>query len=318
LKHLITGLTVPQQYVCLPLESLSEPLSIFLTSDESKLLLLDITSSHVFLGYKPLLIMIACESQLEKVCLSFVSGDYGSTKTWRGFPTSTKAVSRVVMKRIMTFTEDKRYQLFEGEFGWHRMINPLYQLVARVRNAFRESNASNVALPGNLYDQVRIAYSIPRIIGVITLGDEESMNMFPTDLHGKVDDRHYFSSLRLGGKANQQVKKFRKIVLSFMNALEYRHVYALGKNHMQETRSKENFDLSPAVSQTFHLPLPRGAVSYIELRLLNSCEMGIHCIHVYEIVNEEKISEGRTLSHIHQFYAQWRIDHHQSTPMLLR
>ena len=62
-------------------------------------------------------------------------------------------------------------------------------------------------LPDNLYKQVQIAYSIPRNISLITVGQNDRFNLFPTDLHGPVNEDHYIISLRHEGKACQQVMK---------------------------------------------------------------------------------------------------------------
>jgi hypothetical protein len=51
---------------------------------------------------------------------------------------------------------------------------------------------------------------------------------------------------------------------------------------------------------------------------MDSFDAGIHRIHVYENVHEEMVSQGKTLSHIHQFYAQWRYDRGIQTTWLLR
>ena len=54
LKKFVTGLTVPQEYCCLGLEDFQNPLSVFLTVRDSDFSF-DVTESHLFLGYKPLI-----------------------------------------------------------------------------------------------------------------------------------------------------------------------------------------------------------------------------------------------------------------------
>jgi hypothetical protein len=103
-----------------------------------------------------------------------------------------------------------------------------------------------------------------------------------------------------------------------MDVQAFRDVYAFGKNHMQELRDRTLFNCSSHVSKTYGIPLPKEVLRYRELKQTGSFDAGIHRIHFYEQVHEEKLKEGLTLAHIHQYYAQWRLDHGMPTHMLLR
>jgi flavin reductase (DIM6/NTAB) family NADH-FMN oxidoreductase RutF len=318
-KHLLTGLTVSRQYVCLPLENLPGPFSVFLTV-QGATNFFDVTLTHVFLGYKPLIILLRLsENVIEnntEVCLNFVMAPFTPDIKWKGFPSDKRCIARLLLRKISTPLLAEGYCLYEGLHGEHQFLNPFHQFVNRHRENFRKQSLGNVGLPGNLYDQVRIAYSIPRIISLITVGDSEFMNMFPSDLHGPVGKRHYMSSLRIGGKANAQIEKQGKLALSFMPVDDFQMVYSLGKNHMQEMNERMAFQ-TDKLSIQYKIPLPLNALHYLELKRLHSFDVGIHRIHLYEVVTRERLAEGKTLAHIHQFYAQWRVDHNLPTPMLL-
>jgi hypothetical protein len=176
----------------------------------------------------------------------------------------------------------------------------------------------NVSLPGNLHDQVRIAYAVPRIIPLITVGKDKRMNVFPTDLHGPFSDQFYLSSLRKGGKANEQVEHFGKLALSTIEAREFELAYALGKNHMQDLKQIDHFEDFKGVSATFSIPLPDSVLSYRELTRRQSFDFGIHRIHLYENVFHKQVKNGLTLAHVHQYYLQWRMNNGLYTNMLLR
>jgi hypothetical protein len=133
-----------------------------------------------------------------------------------------------------------------------------------------------------------------------------------------VGAHHYLSSLRHGGKANEQVMKMKQIVLSDVRADSYRKVYALGKNHMRDPEGLQHFDLARQVSDKFNIPLPEAVLSYRELVVRDYFDVGIHRIIAYDVVSEQKIAVGHRLSHLHQYAAQWRLDHHLPTPMLMR
>ncbi len=205
---------------------------------------------------------------------------------------------------------------YVGVSGRHSFINPLHDLINRLRLKFRKQKPGNVVLNGNLYDQVRIAYCVPRSIAVITVGEEQSMNMFPTDLHGFLTEDYYISSLRIGGEATRQVESKGRIVLSTMNASACRAVYAMGPNHMRKPAPRTSFACS-GKSSNFGIALPVDNISYLELQRLSSVDIGIHRIHVYKIVSGQKAKNvDSILAHIHSYYAQWRIDRNIPTDML--
>jgi len=198
--------------------------------------------------------------------------------------------------------------------------NPIHvYLVERkriVKDITREhifKKKENVFLNNNLYKQVQIAYSVPRIISLITVSTGGLYNLFPTDLHGPLDEHYYISSLRHGGEACKQVETARRVVMSRIHSDAYKTVYGLGKNHMQKLKTKENFSFSESLSKTFNFPLPTSSLSYRELELVESFERGIHKLLLYKIISSQLVNKAPfTLAHIHNSYATWR--HHNNLP----
>lgn len=326
LRKLLTGLTVPQQYVCVSLEDFHDPLLVFLSAG-ANVKPLNVSSTHLFLGYKPLLIAVTCSSEdvqsvmQDQVELHFIEKSvFEKQCVTNVFNFRKSALAKVVLKKMFTQTIGKgQLVLYQGSYGEHRFISTFHQFVNRQREKVRKQAPNNVSLPGNLYEQVRIAYAIPRIVSLITLSKDDKMNMFPTDLHGPMGDAFYVSSLRRGGEANDQVEKIGKLALSLMPVNEYRSVYGLGKNHMQKMKSFSTFPVCKRKSRLLHLPLPASVLRYKELELSTSFDAGIHRIHIYKVLHGEKVKEDEdTLAHIHQYYAQWRIDRGIPTEMYLR
>lgn len=322
LKQLLTGLSIPQEYICLDIEGFQNPLFVFLTLSGTSVEM-DVTSSHLFLGYKPLVIGIPFPTQSEELeilkkqnCVRLKFSAAGSTDD-EG--TSSRLVASLDLKM---FTEKKMQDrvtvFFEGTHGQHYFLNPINRFINHQRDKRRNSAAANINLDGNLYDQVRIAYAVPRIISIITVSDGHLINMFPTDLHGVVGEKFYLSSLRTGGKANEQVEKFKNIVISEVPASSYKYAYDLGKNHMQDMQPNEKFLTGAEKSSTFALPLPVGFTEYRELRQIDSFAYGVHRIHIYEVVNHQIGWGNSKLVHIHQYYGQWRLDNGLRTDMLFR
>ena len=328
LRKLITGLTVPQEYCCLGIENFLHPLSVFLTSvkfDHQ----FDVTASHVFLGYKPLIIGITFSIDGETykifkdqshVCLSFGEDNFERNGQWRGLPSDKNNLAKLLLLKTDVKIASSRVILFyEGQHGQHSFLNAVHQFVNRQRRKLLKDAPNNVALPGNLVDQVRIAYAVPRLVSIVTTSSGSLINMFPTDLHGTWGEDLYISSLRIGGLATQQVEDHRSIVISDVDLSSYKETYNLGKNHMATLRDEAHFSVSSQRSEVFNYPLPVKVLRYRELKQLSSFDHGIHRIHLYEIVNKKTINEkGVTLAHIHQYYAQWRINQGLPTQLYYR
>lgn len=282
-----------------------------------------IHADPVFVGYKPVVFALLDHSnslRAKEYCLNFHQGsDFDPTSKWNDFPTDSNSVARMLVRSLcVKFNAYPRARILTGEIGDHSFLKRLHKTMNSFRDKLAKDKPGNVDLPGNLHDMVRIAYSIPRIIGLVSIAEGSEMNLFPTDLHGQLDEIFYISSLRIGGNAQQQVELGRKIVLCEIESELFGEVYKLGKNHMKEFSSASDFDLDASTSKKFGFPLPTGVLRYFELTVLESIDVGIHRIFLYKIENIVKVRSGKTLSHIHQYYAEWRKRNGMKTDLLLR
>lgn len=324
-RKLIFGLSVPQQFVCTTFEGLTDPLRVTATApgvtDG-----IDVSASHIFLGYRPLIISIVSSSSFlsdigshGRICLNFTPGAFQYNTHWRGMPSDRDCIARLLLKRIAV-KQLGRYQVsfFEGADGTHHFLKPVHQLMNGLRERVRKQRQGNVDLPGKLYDMVRIAYAVPRSISMLTLCDGDMMNMFPTDLHGSVGDQYYISSLRRGGLATRQVERIRKVTLSSIGANAYSFAYSMGKNHMQNLKPIGKFGDDLLQSHRSDTPLPKHVTSYRELRLRESFDLGIHRIHTYDASPACVVHASESLAHVHQYYVQWRLDRQMPIRIFLR
>ncbi len=325
LKRKLTGLTISQEYVCIGSEKLISPLNIFLTT--KKFSNGYHLANHIFLGYKPLIIAVifplATENDFDddEVCFSFSEAEaqFSTLVTWKGFPTDRNSLARLRMKKVNSreFTANQLV-FYQGSFGQHRFISSFNQIVNSFLLNRIKKPIGNISLNGNLYDQVRIAYSIARKISLITVMENEFINIFPTDLHGAIANDFYMISLRIEGQACQQVEATKKIVISEIDSSQFMVAYKLGKNHMKKMTNKETFDLSNTRSDFFQFPLPTGVSLYRELELIDSWDLGIHRLFTFKVINARKTNNINPLTHVHQYYAQWRQNNKLDTRYLFR
>ncbi len=311
-KKNLLGRNILQEYLCLANDVLSDRFQIYVSTCSFNK---NISDSHLFLGYKPLIIGIPICNDDEDIkaikSLNVISLNF----IFHGNVTANLEL-KLINARVLGKTH---LFIYEGMRGSHRFLSAFHLFNNTLLNSFRSNKNGNVNLPGNLYEQVKIAYSIPRAISLISLGTNGFYNIFPTDLNGRIDNENYAISLRAGGKANRQVNEIKKITLSKIDLNLYKQVYSLGKNHMQELKTIDNFKVNDHTSDIFKNPIPEGAISFFELEHFDSLKCGIHNLNYFKIKGEVNIEPGKqALHHIHRDYAEWRKRNGLKTEYLLR
>jgi hypothetical protein len=311
MKKILTkfnGLYYQQEYLCLARESFQNPIQAYFVMDRK--VIKDITNDHLFTGYSPLiftLISSDLNEPLSKIEIVFSQRSLQPNDLFRERDALAILSLRLIQKQK---TDNTEICYYEGVHGEHHFLSRFNQNIIALNNQLYNRKKGNVFLNTNLYKQVQIAYSIPRIISLVTVGAGGLYNLFPTDLHGQINEQYYISSLRHGGEACKQVESAGRIAISRVHSDAYKRVYGLGKNHMQELRPKENFPFSQSRSGVFSLPLPESLLSYAELEVVESFEHGIHKLLLYKIVSNQTVTKDpSTLAHIHNCYATWR--HHK-------
>ena len=313
-----SGYEYPQEYLCLENDRIPEALRVYLVKDGQ--VIQDVSSLHLFVGYKPLIFAFP---KLERIDLN-ETRELSLVLSNRIVATgSTISLDQVVARLTLIQVEVKeinrsKIYFYEGSDGNHKFLSPVNQWAIQLENEWFNKKPGNVFLSANLYRQVQIAYAIPRRISLITLRKDEAFNVFPTDLHGRLNEDIYLISLRHAGLAAQQVELTKKIVLSQLAPSAYKLAYGLGKNHMQPPKAKEHFPFLHNASEKFGIPVPDQATGYFELTLEDSSVMGIHRLFVFSISADKTNSEANSLVHIHNAYASWRKKNGLSGNYLLR
>ena len=310
----LKGLHYGQEYLCLPFEHFARPLQVYVIRDQK--IFADVTREHLFVGYAPLIIVLprfSDDDSTPRVSLAFCQEVVAP-----GTPVSALQPLASLDLQPLPVTTSDTYQFVEGLRGRHHFLPLFNRWITRTANQLYKQRPGNVFLQGNLYEQVQVAYSVPRIISLITVQQGNACNVFPTDLHGEIAG-DYIISLRTGGKALEQVMASGQIVVSEINALAYKKVYAQGKNHMRATQPRETFDFEAEPSRVLQSGLPKGTVAYRELQLKRSFVHGIHTIMIFRILHRQMLRKGISrLSHVHNAYATWRFKKGWKDTYLLR
>jgi len=315
LKKILFGITLPQEFLCVSLDGYAQTLKVFIKngiSDQKR----DVTEHHLFVGYKPLIIAIDKKYINPK--------DLTSSKSiFLSFgPDLKNELATIEIRHINEIKlNSTSCLLFEGVKGTHSFTNQLHKLFSSIRYHITADKKKNIYLDGNLYDQVKIAYSVPRAIYLVSVGTGNIFNIFPTDLSGRIGDDNFIISLRSGGKANEQIEKQGKCLIAIMEADSFQEVYKAGRNHMKDLSNADTIgiQLRNDWSSQYDLPIPLRAIQYYELEKIEKFEFGIHTIHFFKITNTVMLSDIKTqLAHIHRDYAEWRKRNGIATNYLLR
>lgn len=303
LKKRLLGAGYPQEYLCLAKNDYDRPFKVVIEGTK-----LDISESHMMLGYSPLLIGIP------------ILGNINNSPVKLNFLFNDEVIASIGMKHIKNVNAGNHIlPVYEGVKAEHKFIPAIGRMLLGARQYLRSLKKGNVRLKGNIYDQVRTAYSVPREISIVTTGNRGTYNIFPTDLHGRINKDHYADSLRINGNAGKQVERSGQMVLSRIDASQFEQAYSLGKNHMAELKSIPG-DNKFLLSEKFKLPVADGAISYLELERIagEGFDAGVHRVHIFRIVNEKILGKGNPLAHIHNYAAAWRQRQGIKTEYLFR
>ena len=109
IKKKILGYSLPQEYACVALEEITDPLRVTLTIKEDNTFL-DVSNTHLFLGYKPLIIGIPVQQylpdlhafashELTKFVFHFTKASLNQIQSGRDFLSFDGSVARIILKK---------------------------------------------------------------------------------------------------------------------------------------------------------------------------------------------------------------------------
>src|SRR4029079_13228199 len=156
----------------------------------------DNTNEHLFTGYSPLIFTLISSDLKEpfsKIEMFFSQRSLQPNDLFKKRDALAWLSLGLIQKQKIS---DNEIYYYKGIRGQHHFLSFFHQYIIGLNNQVYNRKKENVFLNNALYTQVQIAYSIPRIISLITVGSGGLYNLLPTDLHGPVNEQYYVSSLR--------------------------------------------------------------------------------------------------------------------------
>jgi hypothetical protein len=250
---------------------------------------IELPQQPLFLGYKPL-VMGVCELP-ERIQTLADAGtvvlEYLNTVSGKKVASLTLRVDKAI--RI----ESKLLVLLVGTHGEHQLESFWDRLAFRLNVLLTKKHAGNIDLTPSEYDQLKIAYSIPRPIRMLHVYKGEKGNAFPIDLFGWIGMAHFVLSVRHEKKSAQQIMIADKIETIAVRSAHSAAAYAAGRFHSADMVSP-----TPAQAPYYNVDL------YVD-EIIG--DYGVHRLFLFRTGPHLQIPAHQRddLVHVHRSYASW-------------
>jgi hypothetical protein len=123
------------------------------------------------------------------------------------------------------------------------------------------------------------AYSYPRRIRVISFQQGDYYNIFPMDLLGDISTgNRYVFGLRHTNIALSKIIETGKLAVAEVPFDQKETIYRLGAHHSSSPPPKDTLPFKTMASKDYGFPIPVWALSYREVRILKTTNMGSHML----------------------------------------
>jgi hypothetical protein len=172
----LNGLHYQQEYLCLAKEPFQNPIHAYFVKDGQ--VIKDITNEHLFTGYSPLIFTLTSSDLKEpfsNIEIVYSQRSLQPNDHFKQRDALAWLSLRLIQKQEM---DNNEIYYYEGIRGQHHFISFFHQYIIGLSNRIYNKKKENVFLNNDLYKQVQIAYSVPRIISLITVGSSGLYNLF--------------------------------------------------------------------------------------------------------------------------------------------
>src|SRR5882724_5031028 len=135
------------------------------------------------------------------------------------------------------------------------------------------------------------SHSYPRRVRVISFREGEAFNIFPMDLLGDIArHRRFVFGLRHSNHSLPRIMATKKIVVSEASSGSKGMIYQLGKHHQSGPVAMDSLPFQVIRTETFGFYVPEWVLSYKEIELTRTMNLGSHMLLWGRAVNEKKIA----------------------------
>lgn len=265
----------------------------------------DVTNHHVMAAARPLIIGIGRLATIDSERLR----QNQTSLEFREQYGETKLLGRIDLRWKETIPLDTEHLcLFETEACWNYCL-PKARVWARyAHHAYRNwrtnrrSASSGSRIPARDLRCVFVFYICPRPVVLVSVRDENLVNIFPMDLIGSVGTHHFSLALHTSSSAVPLLEQSRRIALSSLPVEQISVAYELGQNHRKPCVDLGclPFDTSP--SAAFGLPVPRFSLRVREMLIDEVRDLGSHKLFLARTIEDQHWAKGLQLFFVHGIY----------------
>jgi len=265
----------------------------------------DVSDAHVPVSMRPLILGVRTEASLdgehEKECSLVVTDRLTEQRLGEIRLTPAGSVPLGDARLALFRTTSCRNATAPSLTRWWRyVLSWEHARRARARGDGLCMSASDLRC-------LNVYYMWPRPVYLIGVAAGDRSNLFPMDLVGRVDARHFLLALRATSPAIELMETSRVIAMSAAPADQLRAVYALGAHH--RVPSVDTSGLPFAVMRSARHALPVLSTGFTrELSVQEVHRLGSHVLFVCR-VDVEQGAAPRQLAHISLMYAEWLARH---------
>lgn len=239
--------------------------------------LINVSHLHWLLCIEPVIFGIWIEKEAHKaainnstICKLYFSG---------GNKENTGAVSGP-MEAVLSFT---RTQSIEEETGTLFLLklekSHIHQLNAIKRYLLFHRYYRKNGLTFPQFKSFVAAYSYPRRIRVISFRQDDYYNIFPMDLLGDISTcNRYVFGLRHSNVALDKIIATGKLVVAEVPFDQKDTIYRLGAHHSSSPPSLNTLPFKTVLSKNHGCYIPDWALSYREINVLRTINLGSHML----------------------------------------
>jgi hypothetical protein len=157
---------------------------------------------------------------------------------------------------------------------------------------------------------VMVMFIRPHPVVLVSLGGEESGNIFPMNIMGGLDHGYFAFALKNSRLAARLVERSGRVALSDVPLSETSLAYRLGVNHGRPSIDWSKLPFATRKSTTFEIRVPDFSPRVREMEIETVRNLGSHTFFVARIVHDDRSGSGVALCIVHGFYQAWRLKGH--------
>lgn len=176
-------------------------------------------------------------------------------------------------------------------------ILPMY---SRIADNFIYALKKGIRYKANDLSRLRrlfVYYTKPRPAFLLSIKDEEKIDIFPVDLTGIIAENYMPVAIKSTNKAIDIIRKTKSVCLSAVPFASADLIYKHSEQRKNGNMSLRTLLFTTSESQILKIPVPDFAVYVNELHVEQSFEKGSYTVFIMKLLNKYTLSGALQLAH---------------------